>query len=347
MSESPPAPAPRWRRWLALGAVAAIVLPLLSLLPYLTSGTEVVKLRNAVLLQGELAPDFDWAAPPAPPGFLVDQAPFDPYFVDIVRRLELEALPTDWDRALAISRHLLGSSTTRAGGPIQADLRRTHAAIVERGAGYCADYVRAFMAIASAAGMPVRAWAFSFDGFGGHGHIWPEIWNREDRRWQLVGVFSNFSFHLDEPEPLSAYGLRRALIEHPDRLRFQPLEPAARPGWSIEAKARDYFRRGLDEWYLLWGSNVLEVESSAAFRALNPLSYRLAQVGAVVQGVHPGLRLLRTEGNGERIDALRRLRWQLFAATASMPMGVVALLVLAITRRRGETRTNRLAERPS
>lgn len=329
---------PAWQRWMAGVALAAVLLPPLSLAPYLVSGTEVVKLRNAVLLQGVIGPGFDWAAPPSP-DFSFDQVSFDTHFSETAERLRLTALPTDWDRALAISRHLLGSHTPLLGGPVQSDLRRTHAAITERGEGYCADFVRVFMAIASAAGMPVRAWAFSFDGFGGHGHVFVEVWNRQIQRWQLVDLFNNYYFALDGTEPLSAAQFRQVMVATPQSLRMLALDDRAKPGWEIRDKALDYYRRGLDEWYLMWGSNVLAVERSAAFRALRPLSFQLAQAGAVLQGIYPGVRPLPTPNNAARIEALRHTRIHLLAAAAVIVLGVLAALCLLVTARRSGRRS--------
>jgi hypothetical protein len=61
-----------------------------------------------------------------------------------------------------------------------------------------------FTGLAIAAGIPVRAWAFSFDGFGGHGHVWVEIWNRQLERWQLLDVFNNYYFVGIEASPVGA-----------------------------------------------------------------------------------------------------------------------------------------------
>lgn len=310
------------RRWLAGAAIAALTLPPLSLSPYLVSGTEVVKLRNAALLQEPLSAAFDWAAPP-PADFAFDEAPFDPYFVAIAEKLALGAMPDDWQRALAISRHLLGSHAPLLGGGVQDDLRHTHAAIVERGVGYCADFVRVFMAIASSAGMQLRAWAFSFDGFGGDGHILLEVWNRQTGRWQLLDLFDNYYFATGPELPLSAAEFRQAMTTAPDSIRMLPLDSRARPGWQHRAKAMEYFQRGLDEWYLMWGSNVLAVEDATAFRALKPLSFQLAQIGAVAQGVYPGVRTLSTPANAARIDRLRRTRMHLMFSAGLMAIGAV------------------------
>jgi transglutaminase-like putative cysteine protease len=199
------------RRAVGLIAAVAIILALASLLPYLSSGTELARARNALTYNVATAESFAWTPAAWPADFLRDEGPPDPYFAAAVRSLNLEALPTDWDRAVAIAAHLLGSQPKLTGGPIQSDLRDTHRRIVERGEGYCADFVRVFQAMAGAAGVPVRAWAFSFDGFGGHGHVWPEIWNRQVGAWQLLDVFDNYRF-VDDGRTLSALQLREALL---------------------------------------------------------------------------------------------------------------------------------------
>lgn len=322
--------APGWRRWTLRAAMAALLLPPITLAPYLVSGTEVVKLRNAALLQAPLGSDFDWNAPP-PAEFRFDAAPFDPYFVGVARQLKLDALADDWERALAISRHLLGSAPSLPGGAVRADLRATHRAITQRGDGYCADFVRAFKAIASAGGMQVRGWAFSFDGFGGQGHILIEVWNRQLLRWQLLDIFNNYSFAVDDGAPLSAVAFRRMVVGEPARLQMRALDARVRPGYEIREKAIAYYQGGHDEWYMFWGSNVLEVEGSAGFRAAAPLSYILGQAAATAQGLHPGVRPLVTPSNGERIEALQRTRTHLFVVMLVSAVGSIALVTAAVS----------------
>jgi hypothetical protein len=321
----------RGRRWLVGLAVAAIVVPLGTLTPYALHGTEMVKLRNAALLAPGLGPDFDWAAPPTPPGFLVDNPPYDPIFAGLAQRLGLSALPNDWERALAISRHLLAAHDPLVGGGIQADLHTTYAGIVDAGAGYCADFIRAFMAVASAAELPIRAWAFSFDGFGGDGHIWLEIWDRQAARWRLLDLYNNYYYvEAGSDEPLSAKAMRERIARDDPGIAFRRIEPAARVGWIHEDKARSYYRKGLDGWYLFWGSNVLDVERSTSFRLLNPLSFRLAQVATVFEGVQPTIRPLLSETNRSQVEALQRLRTRMLIAVASALAGALLLVLIFV-----------------
>lgn len=319
-----------WRRgfWLSL---VVLLLAMLSLAPYLTSSTELVRMRHAlVLADGGVKGDagFAWTPASVPPDYLLEGAAPYPEFSAVVDRLGLAAMSSDWERALAISGHLLGSRPVMAGGAIQSDLRDTYRRIVDKGEGYCGDFVRVFTGLAIAAGIPVRAWAFSFDGFGGHGHIWPEIWNRQLGRWQLVGIFNNHYFVGAENVPLSALEFRRAMLEDSASLRVMTLQPAARPGFVVEEKGWDYYRRGLGQWYMPWGNNVFSYDQALLVRAFGKVSRSLATLGGIVQGVYPDIRLLVDEADEAAVEAMQRLRFHVRLVGGLV---VAALLALPIS----------------
>lgn len=315
-----------WRRGLWL-SVMVLVVAVLSLAPYLTSSTELVRMRNALLLTHEVDNRFDWTPASVPPSYMLERGPVDPFFLDVANRLGLAAMPDDWARARAISGHLLGSSPVLEGGALKLDLRGTYQRIVTTGGGYCGDFVDVFMAIALAAGMSVRSWAFSFDGFGGHGHIWPEIWNRQLGRWQLVDIFNNYYFLETPGVPLSALEFRRALLGNSKQLKLAPLYVGARVGMPIEEKAWDYYRRGLPEWYMWWGNNVFTYERSLLVHTFSTVSRPLEQLGGIVQGVTPPLRPLVTEENRDQVNSLKRLRMQLFIVAWVASLATVATFV--------------------
>lgn len=314
----------RWRL-LIWGSLAVMALALLSLAPHFGSSSELVRLRNASLLASADSAGFDWQPNTMPADFLREGGPADASYVEAARRLGLAALPSDWDRVLAISAHLL-SHPQLAGTPIQSDLRNTYVRILKDGTGYCGDFTRTFMALALAAGMQVRAWSFSFDGFGGHGHIWPEVWNRQLGQWQLVDIFNNYYFVAAEGAPLSALAMRRALMASPESLRLLPLVPGARPGYEIEAKAWDYYRRGLPEWYLSWGNNVFSYDRAILVRSLGPWSRALEQLGGIVQGVYPHIHILADAANAQQVASLFRLRQHLLVVASLVAGALVALL---------------------
>lgn len=323
-----------WRLWLASGLLLLFV-PAVSLLPHMMSGTELARVRNALVIDDDLAAVPHWAPPDWPDDFLLETVPADPYFVDIANRLQLAALDDDWARSLAISAHLLGSAPVLYGGPVQKPLIETHRAITERGDGYCVDFVRAFVAIAQAASMQLRTWAFSFDGFGGRGHIWVEVWNRQRTRWQLLDIYNNYYFvEGGSAEPLSAAQLREALLRNSPTLALKPLHAAARPGYAIEAKAWDYFRRGLPGWYLWSGVNFQSGESQPLVRSLAKVSRSLSQLAGIATGVQPRIHMLADPANRVQRENMRQLRLRVLAGAAAALAGVLVLLGAVMLRRR-------------
>lgn len=325
-----PGPVRRWpTRPLGLGL---LVLAVALMWPNLFGGTEQVRVRHALLLGADWSAAEDWKPPQRPAGYRFETEGADPRLAQVVRRLELDGLADDWARAQAIGRHLLASAPGLVGGAVQGDLWRTHEAIVRRGAGYCGDFVRVFQALANAAGLTVRPWAFSFDGFGGHGHIWVELWNAQRQRWQLIDIFDNFYFvRTGSEEPLAALELRRALLEGAGGvgrgLELRRLVPEARPGYDVEAKAWEYFQRGVHQWYLPFGNNVFSVDAAPLVRLFSNWSRLGEGVGMLASGRAPAIRILASPDNERQRADLRAVRTRGFAAMGAGALGVLLLLL--------------------
>ena len=94
-------------------------------------------------------------------------------------------------RALLMARAL--TTKPRLGTAIAKPTLETLATIELVGTGYCADYAKVFNALGYSAGIPIRQWAFSFDGFGGWGHTFNEIWDEANQRWLMIDVFNGFN----------------------------------------------------------------------------------------------------------------------------------------------------------
>jgi hypothetical protein len=168
---------------------------------------------------------------------------------------------------------------------------------VQHGRGYCADFVRAFLALAHAAGVPARQWAFSFDGFGGHGHTFVEVYDEVSGKWLFLDVFNNLhALDRRSGRPLSALELRAALLHGAADFSFVP-NGAGRPGFPIEARAIDYFRRGAPEWYMWWGNAVFDRDASALVQSAQTISYELGQLAAVATGRFVAAVAMATEHN--------------------------------------------------
>ncbi len=318
--------------WAQRLGLTALLLALLALAPHLFDSTERVRLRNALVLQEDARPELDWTVDQAPPSFKRESLPAASLFQARADALGLKMIADPWERALAIASHLLRASPVLSGEAIQSDLQGTYLRITERGEGYCGDFVRSFMALAHAAGLQTRAWGFAFDGFGGHGHIWVEIWNARLSRWQLLDVFNNAYFTLND-QPLSAIEMHQALLSRDPALRMHRIDSQARPGYAIEAKAWDYYHRGESQWYQLLGDNLESYDSNRWVRVSAYLSRSLEQLAAIAAGVYPGMAVWQTEQNREAFLALRSLRQRL-SWLAGVALAGLSLLSLATLMRR-------------
>ena len=314
-----------WRYLLVLG-IALCVLPLVVLMPNLTSSTELVRIRNALLLSGVGDTKFDWTPASVPKDFFLENGPLDPFFIETSSKLGLPRLGSDWEKVMAISQHLL-SHPNLAGLPIQSDLRNTYRRIVADGDGYCGDFTRVFIALALVEGIPVRSWSFSLDGFGGHGHIWPEIWNRQAGKWQLVDIYNNYYFHLADGVPLSAMEFRGLMLNPTEKVLHSPLNEKARPGYQIDDKLWAWYRSGIHGWYMVWGNNVFTYDAAILKRHLGSISRSLAQLDAILQGAQPKLKLLADEKNANAIEKIWRFRSQLQASAIASMAGLLIVLV--------------------
>lgn len=323
--KSTPSAAKLWLRgfWISF---AVLALSALSLAPHLTSSMELVRMRNALLLADGGKQEFDWNPGSPPADFMLEkEAPY-PEFTQATRKLGLHEMTSDWERALAISRHLLSYPEIN-GPPIQSDLIDTYHRIVNHGEGYCSDFVRVFMAFAIAEGIPVRPWSFSLDGFGGHGHIWPEIWNRQLGRWQLLDVYNNFYFHGPDGVAISALELKQAMMQSPISIERSPLHPKARLGYESEDMLWDYYRRGLHGWYMQWGNNVFTYDRLIVKHMLGRLSRALEQFDALISGVTPRVKLLADDRNQAEIAEMWQLRTHLLVVAFVDALAVVMLFV--------------------
>lgn len=321
-----------WKRTFRVSALLAFLL-VASLAPYLTSSTELVRMRNALLYE-DVPAEVDWTPANPPADFRVETAAPTPLFQQIVTDNRLVSPEGDWDTALRIGRHLLAGAVDHpgVGGPIQQDLSETHAEIIGQGRGYCGDYVDVFTALANASGVFSRSWAFSFDGFGGHGHIFNEVWDQASASWRMIDVFNNY-YVVDERErPLSAIEFRRVLVQG-EPIRWRPVEPAARPGYKYPEKAVDYYRRGVSEWYLWWGNNVFEYDRNPVVSVLATPSYSLGQLSAIAVGVYPSIRVLEVPGNAAQRASLKILRIQLIAVAVLVPLLLLLMAVSALRMR--------------
>jgi hypothetical protein len=298
----------------ALGALLAYV----AWLAYPPS--EAARLRNALLLRRGGEGDFSWTPETVPPDFRRERLSPCADYAAIVRSLGVAKMPFDWDKARTLAAHLVENAADK--GPIQSDLATTYRRIRE-GYGYCADFVKAYLGLAHAAGLFARQWAFSFDGFGGHGHTFVEVFDRQRGRWIFVDVFNNFhAVGVSSGEMLAALDFRDFAAGNRGDVAMRP-NGSGRPGFIYEDKALDYYRRGVPEWYMWWGNAVFSYYAHPLVRVAGRVSRMLAPPAALVAGIQPSMRIYAVPENQEqtrRIFGLRRrLHW----------IGAALLLLLA------------------
>jgi Transglutaminase-like superfamily len=305
------------------GLVAAIVFLASQAYP----STEAVRLRNALLIRPSNPDDFRWTPAAVPVDFKLETHSPTKNFLSIIQRIGLPAHATDFDKSLLIAKHLQQNVKDR--GPIQSDLDTTYKQIVSEGYGYCADFTDVFIALSLAAGIPARQWAFSFDGFGGHGHAINEIFDRGRGKWIFLDVFNNFyAADAATGEPLSALEFRDAVIGSAPAAKMIPIGPA-RPGFRYSEKALDYYRRGAKEWYLWWGNNVYTYDQHPLVRLAGGVSRSLEQFGGILAGVYPNIKVLRTPENAKQVDRMFSLKIQIEVVLTAIV--VLSLLLLAQT----------------
>jgi hypothetical protein len=327
MAVTPPIVDRRWLRLLT--ALVGLVVPFLWLWTTVTPSEVAVRVRNALGASVGQPADFDWTPDRVPQGFLLGTAKPPTEFArlaDTLRDASGSTGPaTNLDFALALSRDLM-RAPKRVGTPVRAPALPTYRAITEQGRGYCADFVKAFDAIALAGEVPVRQWGFAFTAFGS-GHTFNEIFDPSRDKWVLVDSFHSLYF----VDPVTQESL--STIEVHDRLLS--LDPERRdvqivrivPGrlpFRSEAMALDYYRVGMRQLWLVWGNNVLDFEQNPITGSLSRVSRGAGQLLGLVLGKYPTIRIY-PKGMSERdLRELQHARNELLLALACS--GVSTLL---------------------
>ena len=134
--------------------VVALVVVAAYLLRQAYPATEAVRVRNALLLEPSTDDDFSWTPANVPNDFRLERRARGPEFVGVVRALGIDRLADDWSKALALAGHLTehAAEDEDDAGPVHSDLLTTYRRIRE-GHGYCADFVKVYLALAHAAGL--------------------------------------------------------------------------------------------------------------------------------------------------------------------------------------------------
>lgn len=283
-----------------------------------------VRVRNAFLLRRGRREDFLWTPSATPPDFRVERASAPKPIEDAVASAGILDVSGDWQRAVALVGMLVRYA--RHEGGIQADLATTYERIVA-GHGYCVDFVRVYMAAARRADLFCRQWAFSFDGFGGHGHTFVEVYDRQRSAWAFLDVHNNvYAVVKGREAPADALSLHAALHDAPSSVEFRQAGPG-RLGWPHPEKLLAYYLRGANHWYLWWGNDVVSREGRGLVGEIARVSSRLAHRIGTAVGLLPPLVVLTSPENEEAIVRMERLRRWVLAGSVLLAGLAAALCV--------------------
>jgi Transglutaminase-like superfamily len=316
--------------WLSVLVLAATV----AMLGFtIHDGRDLVKLRNSLLYEVGPATVFDWTPDSAPRTYLEETRPPPRSFAAIADGIHAESADSSPDvaLALAIARHLVANQH-RPAIPIQASTEQAYRDIVEKGRGYCADYTQAFNGLALAAGLEVREWGMSFQGYGGDGHAFSEIYDHARGKWVFLDSFNAFYIVSPAGTPLSVSELRDALLGHSGGVLVRHLS-ADKFGFKNDRMALDYYARGLSSLFMVWGNNVFSYDADPVVKLAGKLSRSTEQAAAIVRGLQPRLMIAAGTENDQGLAALREYR-VLLALVAASVMVCAVLSVFLIVRRR-------------
>lgn len=293
----------------------------------LTPTREAARVRNALLASVAQPASFEWKPQDAPGDFLREKGPKPVELLQATQTIGADTASGRGalERSVRIARHLAlgGLHGTR----LQLETLDAYRQIVATGEGDCGDYAQVFDGLAYVADIPVRQWGISFDGFGGNGHTFNEIFDAHLGKWVMIDVFRSF-YAVDRQSgaPLSTLEFRaRMRTSRPlERIRIVPLSSSRSP--EFERLIVDYYRAGNDQYFLWWGNNALSYDA-------NPLVHRSRwsragqQIAGIVTGIHPLMRIVATDTNAPLVRNLR-----LAAAIALVWLAAAAALLVATWR---------------
>ena len=316
-----------------LGVTAAFVVVLGAVLAYAVRPPfENTRMRNSLVARLGTPQDFEWTPAHLPQGFILDTGTIPAPFVQAAQKAHAASRPEDpsWSTALALGRHL--ASGPGRGSGIKKSTLAAYRIIMARKAGYCADFTQVFNGLSRAAGLAVREWGMSFDGFGGNGHAFNEIYDSTLGKW--VFIDSYMSFYVEDPVtniPLSAMEFRERLRNgrDTDQLRIVPID-RKRFAFRSAAQAIAYYGKGADQMYLWFGNNVFSYDQQPLVAFLGRYSRALEQATAIILGVHPSMMIIPSRTNASMVNWLFKKRDLFFAGTVLFLLLAVAFIVQVI-----------------
>lgn len=288
------------------------------------------RLRTALTATVGQPADFAWQPDNTPGSFAIDKTASPKLFHEVVAGLSSPhaTAPSELQVGEAIARRLM-SAPRRLDGPIRSDILSTYKDITFDGRGYCADFTKVFNGLAETARLPVRQWGFSFSAFGA-GHTFNEIFDRTLDKWVMVDSFHSLLFvDARTRAPLSVIEVHDRLLNLGNMesgVIIERLVPEHFP-FRSDQLALDYYRRGMSQLYLVWGTDVFAYEQRLGYRMLSGTSRHVEQLVAIVLGNYPQIRIYPEGVSNRDVEDLFRVRSSFFFATGCL---LTALVVFAL-----------------
>ena len=312
-----------------------MALPVILLVANFHSGTELVRLRNAMVFNVISTEQSQWSGDQFPASFQQEDAPLPDAIAQVIIDQQSAADPL----ALMLQQAaVLNLDQRRRGGAIQADVSTTLAQIQQQ-RGYCADYTEVINVFGHALNIPVREWGLAFDGFGGHGHAINEIWDQQEKRWIMLDVFNGFYPVDQQQQPMSVLEFKKQLIADRSQIKLVRLSDQTF-GFKDDAMALDYYHNGRHQFYLWWANNNISYDEHILIKLAGKVSPHLEQMVAILSGQFPQLMAIAEPDNLHMINTMQRLKfmlWVLFFYEVLLSLLLLAMLIIIFKQRRSAT----------
>ncbi len=300
-----------------------------------TPSSEAVRLRNALVAEVVDAGTLDWRPSSQPDFYQQESAPPPARLVDLVDRLDLQpGQGNATNKATELAVWLRPEK--RRGGALMTDTLSAIARIPESGRGYCADYTQAFNALGYVAGLDVREWGMSFDGFGGKGHAFSEVYDDSNGQWFFIDTFNGFMLRDSASgDLLSVLELRKRLVEQGEAgLRGVQVQqiPKGSFGFRDDENMWSYYLQGRHQMFLIGANDNLSYDQNALINLAAKVSRAAEQATAILLGIQPRLYVIGSPENREMLADLTRVKYQLLAALTALLLSVTGLFGLLISR---------------
>jgi hypothetical protein len=288
--------------------VALFISSAISLLRIAFDNDDAVRVRYA--LTADFGSSFDVTAAPgaSPNAFVAETAPVPSIVADKIKSLDLDPPNDDFKKAMVLANHLASGPGTGK-GELDTDIVSTYRAVLSDQLGDCTDYARLYAGLGYAAGLDVRIWTTSFDGFGSKGHVFSEVYT-DEYGWIFLDPINSFIVtDVERQKPLSVVDFRDRLLAR-GPIRSLAVTPISKERFAFASaeEAIDYYKPGAERFALRLSNAVFSYDRLFWVRWLRPRSKSLEQGLSILLNRYPRLLVLETAGNAHALDSLRSLK---------------------------------------